>query len=106
VYGSSRGKRSEGCNPKDATGTKQGRKGAGRSVRRETARNRTRRLPGGGKSGMTCCPVPDASKGTEPQERCRSAMALRRPLLASSEGGAKAMRGCGSGSCGHDTRGP
>jgi len=31
---------------------------------------------------MTCRPVSNASKGTEPQERCRSAAALRRPLLA------------------------
>lgn len=31
---------------------------------------------------MTCRPGLQASKGTEPQERCRSAAALRRPLLA------------------------
>jgi len=38
---------SGGRNPKGATGTKQGRKGSGRSVRREMVRNRTRRQVGG-----------------------------------------------------------
>ena len=46
VYGSSRGKSSEGCNPKGATGMKQGQNGSLWSVRRATERNRTRWLPG------------------------------------------------------------
>jgi hypothetical protein len=46
VYGSSRGKSSEGCNPKGATGTKQGQNGSWWSARRATVRNRTCQLPG------------------------------------------------------------
>jgi hypothetical protein len=69
VYSSSRGKGSEGRNPKGATGTKQGSNGNGRSVRRETVKIRTCRLPGTGIPGMTCLPLPDASKGPEPHER-------------------------------------
>jgi len=98
VYGCSRGKRSGGCNPKGATGTKQGRKGPGRSARRETAKNRTRRLSGGGNSGMTCCPVPQASKGTKPHGRCQMASAMWRPSPVKLRSGDKAMRGWASGS--------
>jgi len=61
--GSSRGKRSEGCNPTGATGTKQGPNGGGRSARREAVKNRPCRLPGRGNPGMTCLPPLHASKG-------------------------------------------
>jgi hypothetical protein len=93
VYGYSRGERSEGCNPKGATGTKQGRKGSRRSARLEAVKNRPSRLPGGGNSGMTCCPVPQASKGKKPQERCQKASAGRRPSSVKLRSGDKAMRG-------------
>jgi hypothetical protein len=93
VHGCSRGERSEGCNPKGATGTKQGRKGSRRSARHEAVKNRTCRLPEGGNFGTTCRPVPQASKGKKPQERCQKASARRRPSLVKLRSGDKAMRG-------------
>jgi hypothetical protein len=69
VYGSSQGKRSEGCNPKDAIGMKQGRNGSRWSARRDAVRNCTRRLPGRGNPGMTCHLLLQVSKGKRPHER-------------------------------------
>jgi hypothetical protein len=42
---------------------------------------------------MTCRPVPDASKGKKPQERCRKASAGRQPPPVKLRSGDKAMRG-------------
>lgn len=93
VYGYSRGEDSEGCNPKGATGTKQGRKGSKRSARHEAVGNRTCRLSGGGNSGTTCRFVPQASKGKKPQERCQTASVGWRPSSVKLRSGDKAMRG-------------
>jgi hypothetical protein len=65
VCGFSRGKRSEGCNPKGATGMKQGWNGPRRSARRGEVKNQARRLLGGGNSEMTCFFGLDASKGEQ-----------------------------------------
>jgi len=93
AHGCSRGKRSEERNPMDATGTKQGRKGPRRSARRATVENRTRRLPGGGNSRMTCCLVPRASKGKRPHGRCQMASAMWQSSPVTLRSGDKAMRG-------------
>lgn len=69
VYGYSRGKSSEGYNPKGATGTKQGRNGSRWSVRRAAVKNRTCRLLGRGRPEMTCYHGLQVSKGKRPQER-------------------------------------
>lgn len=76
VCGCSEGEHSVGCNPKGASGTKQGREGSGWSVRCVTVRNPACRQPGGGNSGMTSYPVPQASKGKEPHGRRQKAAAI------------------------------
>jgi hypothetical protein len=82
------GKSSEGCNPRGATGMKQGRKGPGRSARHEAVKNRPRRQPEAGNLGVTSCPGSNASKGQKPQERCLEAAASKRsPLVYTPKGG-------------------
>jgi len=80
--GCARGKSSEGYNPRGATGMKQGWKGSGWSARHEAVRNRTRRQPEGGNLGVTSHPGSNASKGSQPQERCsEAAVSKRSPLV-------------------------
>jgi hypothetical protein len=76
-----------------ATGMKQGRRGSLRSARRETVKNRTCRLPGGGNSGMTCRDESEASKGNKPHERCCVGVPTQRSSQVTLRRGDKAMRG-------------
>jgi hypothetical protein len=42
---------------------------------------------------MTCCPVPEASKGKKPHGSCQMASVIRRPSPVTLRSGDKAMRG-------------
>jgi hypothetical protein len=47
---------------------------------------------------MTCCPVPEASKGKKPHGSCQMASVIRRPSPVKLRSGDKAMRGWAPGS--------
>lgn len=78
-----------------ASGTKQGREGPGRSARHEGVRNPTRRLPGGGISGVTCRSVLKRRRGADPTRGAGLSRAIRRSSSVTLRSGEKVRRGWG-----------